>query len=110
MKPHLGFIAAGALCLPLTYSITREGSIMLSIAVVIALSGAAALVVGTLTRRRHSLQEITFTFSLGALFSELIAFGNYSRTYASQAHKISRSAERRGGKKGVSKCTTRRTR
>lgn len=92
MRTHLVFIIAGALCLPLTYVFTRGGSILLSIAVVVVVSGLASMVAGAARRCRVSLMHAALAFGLGATSSELIVFSHYYLAFGYQDPKFATGA------------------
>ena len=77
MNPLTLAAIAGSLCLPATYSLTREGSIPMSM-LVVALLGAAAGVIAQL-RQRGGIRpsSLTLAFVVGAMFSEIVTFAYY---------------------------------
>lgn len=81
---------AGAVCLPSTFSLTREGSILLSVALVLLIGGAAGAAV---RRSETGAMEaksgyLALAFVIGALISEAVAFGWYYWSYGQEDPKL----------------------
>ena len=91
MKPHAFATIAGASCLLATYNLTREGNITLALIVVAIIGVVCGLIAVAFNGNKSKLQIglLSFSFSIGALISELVAFTNYYLTYGYQDPKLS---------------------
>ena len=76
MKPYALSTFAGASCLLATYSLTREGSILLALNVVVVIGGACGLVAVVVNGGKGNLYIgfLTLSFAFGAFVSEVVAF------------------------------------
>ena len=90
MIPLALTLLTGALCLPATYILTREGSILVVILILLfigAMAGAATVT----TRGPHSAPRVVLlllAFVTGAAVSEVIDFAHYYATYGHQDPKL----------------------
>jgi hypothetical protein len=89
MNPFTFAAIAGILCLPATYSFSREGSIILSVFVVALLGVIGGAIAQRSERGSFRPWPLALAFVVGAVFSEVVAFGHYYITYGYQDPKIS---------------------
>ncbi len=91
MKSFAVAALAGALGLPATYSLTREGSILLSL-LVVALLGALGGALAVASRGGRTVPHLGFfvlAFVVGAALSEAAAFLRYYTAYGHEDPKLS---------------------
>lgn len=83
-------IVAGAVCLLVTYNITREGSIAVALLVFVAIGAATGVILALLDRARivKTKTASAVAFVLGAFLSESIAFARYYFAYGYQDPKL----------------------
>ncbi len=90
MKQFVLTTLAGVLCLPATYSLSREGSIPLALLILILL-GAMGGAVATMPQHDGNAirpWSLILAFVVGALFSEAVAFTHYYISYGYQDPKL----------------------
>ena len=82
MRRYLPFVfeaAGGVICLPATYSLTRQGSISLSLLEVFAIGAAAGIAAHAIRKDRVVLLPVAsaIAFVSGVVVSEILSFANY---------------------------------
>lgn len=92
MRASIISLAAGALCLPVTYRLTRDGSYEISILTIVAIS-----ILGTWLSLRSNVPHgsrpnwwaLACAFAAGAVLSEALFFTYYYFNYGSTDAKLS---------------------
>ena len=90
MKPFALTALAGVLCLPATYSLSREGSIPLALLIVVLLGAAGGAAAVAQKRDENSFHPwpLLGAFVIGALLSEAVAFVRYYYSFGYQDPKL----------------------
>ncbi|GAB4125223.1 MAG: hypothetical protein Tsb0027_24110 [Wenzhouxiangellaceae bacterium] len=88
MKSYPVVALIGTLCLPATYSFTRDGHIVLTGIIVVALGCIAGLIVQFYMKNGFHPGRLIMAFTAGIMVSELIAFGYYFLNYGYQDSKL----------------------
>jgi hypothetical protein len=84
-------LAAGSVCLPATYTLTRDGSYELSVGIIITIAAFAAWAALSYTRRGDegvSWWSLASAFTVGALLSETLFFAHYYFDYGHADAKL----------------------
>jgi len=92
MRANLISLAAGALCLPVTYRFTRYGSVEISIAAIIAIAALGTWLAFWYMSRsndRTSWWSLASAFAVGAIVSEALFFAYYYFDYGHADAKLS---------------------
>ena len=92
MRTNLISLAAGALCLPATYRLTRYGSFEVSIAAVITIAALSTWLAYRYMSRsndRASSWSLASAFAIGAVVSETLFFAYYYFDYGHADEKLS---------------------
>lgn len=89
MNPLALAAIAGILCLPATYSLTREGSVSLAMLVVALLGAIGGAIAQRSERNGVRPWALSLAFVVGAMFSEVVAFAHYYISYGHQDPKLS---------------------
>ena len=92
MRTNLILLAAGALCLPATYRLTRYGYFELSIAAIITIATASTWLAFWYMSRsseRTSWSSFAIAFAVGAIVSEGLFFAYYYFDYGHADAKLS---------------------
>ena len=89
MTPFAYATLAGALCLPATYSLSREGSISLVVLILALLGAIGGAIAQQRERKGFRPWPLVLAFVVGTLFSEVVMFGHYYITYGYQDPKLS---------------------
>ena len=82
MKKYASFLIAGAACLPLTYDISRSGTIFLSVLIVILLAATAAFLTRSLGAVKTLMACLVFLF--GTLCSSVSFFLEWMKRAGNQ--------------------------
>jgi hypothetical protein len=80
MKAYLVIAAFGAACLPATYHASREGTFVVTVALIVGISfvgGALGMLVAARSMKQFTLLKAVGAFGVGALLSEAAALLNY---------------------------------
>jgi hypothetical protein len=82
--------AAGAICLVVSYDLTRGGNTIFAIMVVAIIGAASGLIAAALCGEKSNLRILLliFAFVIGAFISEAVAFAHYYGTYGFQDPKF----------------------
>jgi len=88
VKSYTVVALVGTLCLPATYSFTRDGYIVLTGIIVVALGCIAGLIVQFYMKYGFHPGRIIMAFAAGVMVSELVAFGYYFLNYGYQDSKL----------------------
>ena len=90
MNRYVLAMLAGAVCLPSTYSLNREGSILLSVALAVVIGGAAGAAAKKAEGEARGMKSgyLALAFLIGAFLSEVVAFGWYYWSYGQEDPKL----------------------